>query len=275
MLKNRVITATCLAGALFLLLFTLPVLAFQGVILLIVLMGAYEWAGLSKITGTGQKWLYTFAVAMLAVGASVWLGLFTEPATEMLREVLGAAWIFWAVSLLWVISYPASSAIWGKPVFIGLMGLIILVPAALSLFYLLGLETGREIFLILVGLVCTADIGAYFAGKALGKRKLAPKVSPGKSWAGFIGGLCAGGTFAFFVGIFFNPLGDSLAGFVVVSLVVVLASVLGDLVESMVKRQVNVKDSSHLLPGHGGFMDRIDSMTAAAPAFTLLLLLLR
>ena len=119
-------------------------------------------------------------------------------------------------------------------------------------------------------LVWAADSGAYFSGRAFGKRKLAPKVSPGKSWEGVVGGLITALVLAF---VFIHFSGDALvgerniSGFVILSVATVAISVLGDLTESMFKRESGVKDSSQLIPGHGGVLDRIDSLTAAVPFF--------
>ena len=120
-------------------------------------------------------------------------------------------------------------------------------------------------------LVWAADSGAYFSGRAFGKRKLAPKVSPGKSWEGVAGGLITALVLAF---VFIHFFGDALVGernitgFVILSVATVAISVLGDLTESMFKRESGVKDSSQLIPGHGGVLDRIDSLTAAVPFFS-------
>ena len=120
-------------------------------------------------------------------------------------------------------------------------------------------------------LVWAADSGAYFSGRAFGKRKLAPKVSPGKSWEGVVGGLITALVLAF---VFIHFSGDalvgerSISGFVILSVATVAISVLGDLTESMFKRESGVKDSSQLIPGHGGVLDRIDSLTAAVPFFS-------
>ena len=116
-------------------------------------------------------------------------------------------------------------------------------------------------------MVAAADIGAYFAGRTFGRLKLAPAISPGKTWEGVLGGAA----FAAFFGVVFNLVlgGDQWLKVVIVVVPAVLVSVIGDLLESMVKRHRGVKDSSHVLPGHGGVLDRIDALLAAAPVFTL------
>jgi len=131
---------------------------------------------------------------------------------------------------------------------------------------------GAEWTLFLLFLVWAADTGAFIAGKALGRHKLAPRVSPGKTWEGAAGGLVLGGLFAWLAaGWFVQP----VVSFVAVSLVVVIFSIIGDLTESMLKRYAGLKDSGQLIPGHGGIMDRMDSITAAAPVLMLGLGLLR
>jgi phosphatidate cytidylyltransferase len=121
--------------------------------------------------------------------------------------------------------------------------------------------------LYLLVLIWTADSGAYFAGRRWGRRKLARHVSPGKSWEGVAGALVLGGGFALACGAGFGYAGPALALFTLIGLATVAVSVLGDLFESLVKRYRDVKDSGGLLPGHGGILDRIDSLTAAAPFF--------
>lgn len=130
---------------------------------------------------------------------------------------------------------------------------------------------GNWLILSVMVLVWSADIGAYFSGKAFGKRKLAPKVSPGKSWEGVYGGLAVSLGITAAVGVSRDwTVAQFIAGLLGAA-VIVFISVIGDLTESMFKRQSGVKDSSNLLPGHGGVLDRIDSLTAAIPVFAVLL----
>ena len=156
---------------------------------------------------------------------------------------------------------------------LGLMGALVLLPPWLSVVYLLSYDIGRLLLLGMVVVVAFADIGAYFAGKRFGRRKLAPAVSPGKSWEGFWGGFLLCQLTAVAASLLLPIPQLSLVGLMAIVACSSLASVLGDLVESMVKRHRGVKDSGVLLPGHGGFLDRIDGITAAAPVFALGLIL--
>jgi phosphatidate cytidylyltransferase len=132
-------------------------------------------------------------------------------------------------------------------------------------------QLGNWLILSVMVLVWAADIGAYFSGRAFGKRKLAPQVSPGKSWEGVYGGLAVSLAITLVVGINRGwGFGQLLLGLLGAALVV-MSSVIGDLTESMFKRRAGIKDSSNLLPGHGGVLDRIDSLTAAIPVFAVLL----
>ncbi|MNY33511.1 Phosphatidate cytidylyltransferase [compost metagenome] len=170
-----------------------------------------------------------------------------------------------------VLGYPASSRHWaGLPAKLSI-GLLILLPAWQGLVQIKQWPEANGLILAVMVLVWGADIGAYFTGKAFGKRKLAPQVSPGKSWEGVAGGLFASLLITTAVGLY---RGWSVSEWILVlagAALVVSISVVGDLTESMFKRQAGLKDSSNLLPGHGGVLDRIDSLTAAIPMFAALL----
>jgi phosphatidate cytidylyltransferase len=168
---------------------------------------------------------------------------------------------------LWLAVAPGSHS----PVIILLCGVPVLVPTFVALSRVQvstrGFARGPEMVLWMLLLVFAADIGAYFAGRSLGRRKLAPRVSPGKTWEGAVGGLVAVALVAL-VGTLHFP----VAGGVAFGCAVGIFSVIGDLTESMFKRAAGLKDSGTLLPGHGGILDRIDSVTAAAPLYALGLL---
>ncbi len=167
---------------------------------------------------------------------------------------------WWALALLWIAVAPASVNRGRAAV----AGLFALVPVWLALVRLHA--QGPQLMLFLLLLVVAADIGAYFAGRALGKHKLAPRVSPGKTWEGVGGGLVAAALMAAF-GVWWFSM-DTVP-FMALCILVAIASVVGDLTESMFKRHAGLKDSGTLLPGHGGVLDRVDSVTAAAPVFLI------
>lgn len=273
-MKNRIITGFAVAGSVLALLLLLPLPYVYGVIAVICSLGAYEWAKLSGLIKRPFKVCYALVQLLVILLAAQVVGLFATIKPEVFQDLLGVACLFWAIALLWVLSYPQSALIWSKRWLIGLMGFVVLVPAACALMYLVQQPSGRALVVCLIAFVALADTGAYFFGKQFGKKKLCPSVSPGKSWAGFLGGLLVVSIFSASLWPFFKPFGLSFLALWSVVIVTVLASVLGDLVESMVKRQAGIKDSGSLLPGHGGILDRIDSMTAAAPVFVLLTLLL-
>ena len=284
MLKERIITAFIMIAVLLAALFLLSSHGFAYVLLAIAAVAAWEWADLSSLSSPLERVAYAVVVvAIIAVLADAFNLLNTSFIESLslsvsypkyLREVLAAGVLWWGFALLWVLGYPGSAAIWGHKWLRAVMGLFVLVPSVIALLYVNAQDQGQAYFLYLIGIVSSADIGAYFVGRAFGKKKLAPSVSPGKSWAGFWGGAAAVAVFSLIVGLKLDVLGLSYIQLVLVTVVAALASVLGDLLESMVKRQRGIKDSSQLLPGHGGVMDRIDSLSAAAPVFVLLAVLL-
>jgi len=242
--------------------FYLPLADFRWFMGAIVVIGAWEFANLSGMKAQWQRILYA-----IAVGVTLWVSSFVAPVW-----ILSAGVVWWLLALAWVLSYPSSSNQWH---FIRwFIGFAVLVPAWVGLVVLKGLPHGNYLILYVLVLVWGADVGAFFAGRTWGKRKLAPSVSPGKSWEGVWGGLACTSIVAFFVSLYLELALKDASIWLLMSVVTVFASVLGDLAESMLKRHAGVKDSSQLLPGHGGFLDRIDSVTAAMPVFTLVWLTL-
>ncbi len=271
MLKQRIITAVILALLFLGVLFTLPTVTFAVVVAIVVAVAAWEWANMGGLTAQWQRCLYAlFVTAAIALSAQ-YTGFIAggELVLEPTRNLLLVACTWWAVALLWVQGYPASAVLWGNKVLKAVMGVLVLVPTWLAIVFLRDQPVGQWLIVLVVLVVACADIGAYFSGKRFGKRKLAAQVSPAKSWEGFWGGFACCVLLALVVGFGFG------GGWMVLAIVVPagLASVLGDLLESMVKRQRGIKDSSQLLPGHGGVLDRVDSITAAAPVFALAVLL--
>lgn len=270
-LKTRIITALILAPIAIGGIFFLPPLGFALFTGVIITLGAWEWANMSGIENQPGRVGYALVMAALLYA------LRDVPALLVLW--LAIAW--WLVCFWLVRRYPAGSERWGAIPVRALMGFIVLVPAWVGLNHLRngGFQFGDVannlvVILYIFLVVWVADIGAYFAGRAFGKAKLAPRVSPGKSWAGVWGGLAAVALLAIVASVLASAAVAETMLLVVASLVTGFVSVLGDLLESMLKRFRGIKDSSQLLPGHGGIMDRIDSLTAAIPVFALMITLL-
>jgi len=278
-LRERVITALVLVVVVSTILFLSGPLAFSGFIAAVSLVAAWEWSNLSGFQQRLSQALYIAAVALGLVASAVYIGILDssgfneQPDRERVQSFVGGACLWWCLALLWVQSYPASGNLWGARWIRAIMGLVVILPTWVAMSYLKWLPGGSGWIVLIVALVAAADVGAYFSGRRWGKKKLAPNVSPGKSWAGFFGGSAAVALLAIVVSFFFDWSFMQQLAFLVVALITSVASVLGDLLESMVKRHRGIKDSSQLLPGHGGVLDRIDSLTAAAPVFTLALIL--
>jgi phosphatidate cytidylyltransferase len=275
MLKQRVITGVILAIAAAIAIFVLPLAWFALVLTLVLVGGLWEWADLSGVTRRPLRALYVAVsltlVLLVGWGAAVW----TLPREGVIGEVLLLAGGWWLLAAVLVITYPRSTDLWSAAWRRLLMGWLTLVPAWLAFVFLRAQEHGEWLLLFTVALVAAADIGAYFTGTRFGRRKLAPNVSPGKSWEGFAGGLAASLVFVLVFWSLFWRDRFALSPFLAVAAVTVVGSVCGDLLESMLKRQRGVKDSSNLLPGHGGVLDRLDSLSAAVPIFALGLLLIQ
>jgi phosphatidate cytidylyltransferase len=263
MLKQRIITALLMLPVALGGFFLLDGGAFALFIGAVITLAAWEWAQLAGFSEQPVRLGFAGVVAVLL------LLLFNNQQLAGLLMVLAMAW--WALASALVLTFPASSRYWaGSPARL-LIGLLILLPAWQGLLLLKHWPHGNALILAVMVMVWGADIGAYFAGRAFGKRKLAPEVSPGKSWEGVYGGLLATVAIALGVGLYLHWPARVMVLAVLATVLVVAISVVGDLTESMFKRHAGVKDSSNLLSGHGGILDRIDSLTAAVPVFTVLL----
>ncbi len=253
MLKQRILTAVIAVTVLGLVLFVAPPTIAEAVIALLVIAGAWEWSGFLQARSQGPKTAYVIVLVVL-VGIAAAFG----PA--QVEIVLQVALGWWLVAFLWTFFYPTpipAALRW-------LGGVFVLVPLYLALVALY--RAGPSLLLFALLIVWAADIGAFFAGKAFGRVKLAPQISPGKTWEGVIGGLVLvllltiGGSFV---------IDADLATLIPFCLAVAAISIIGDLTVSMFKRSAGIKDSGRLFPGHGGILDRIDSVAAAAPLFVL------
>lgn len=260
------------------------VVLIPGVVAAILLL-SWQWVGLIfavVIAAAAWEWtaLAGWASRPLVRAAYIGVTLGALACGYVLPQVVGhgvmvVGVVWWALAFSAVVAYQRNWAIpthW--PGFVwALFGWLTLVPAWFSVVaaHRIG-EHGPGLVLIMMVIIWMADIGAYFAGRSFGKCKLASRVSPGKSWEGAVGGLVAALSAAIVYVVFVRS--DATASFLALALLVIVVSVFGDLTESLFKRISGNKDSGSLLPGHGGVLDRIDSLTAAAPVFALGLLLI-
>ena len=257
----RVITALVLAPLLLALVIWAPPWLMQIAVGVIVLRGAYEWARFMQLSHRAHRWLYTGLILLLMVALRLSGGI------TVTSPVLWLASAWWLVALVWVLVYPRGLPV-GQPAVwrVGTAGVLTLVPLWVAACALQDWPNdGAFRLIVCLMIVWAADIFAFVAGSALGKHKLAPRVSPGKSWEGLVGGLLGGQLIAA-MGVFLAGMTPWLFA---VALVLVPISVVGDLAESLFKRHSGVKDSGSIFPGHGGLMDRADSLAAAIPVFTL------
>ncbi len=290
MLKTRILTALVLIPLLLAALFWLPNSMIAVLFGAIIAIGAWEWGTLTGFRG-GQRIAYAASImvlGVLAVMPIVILVLGQMPVTVLLIN-FGVVLVFWLATLISLIRDRADSFLFRSVPGRALSGFFVLVPAwqaavllhaqghdlpAWSL-QVLDLHAWPALLVFLFLLVWGADTFAYFTGHRFGRHKLAPTVSPGKTIEGVIGGMLAVLLLAVLGGLYIWKLqGTQWLWWVLLCLVVGLISVLGDLVESKVKRVAGVKDSGTIVPGHGGVLDRIDALTSAAPAFAFGTLLL-
>lgn len=291
MLIKRIATALVLLPIIVWLLFVASLSYFTIGISFVILLAGWEWSRLMGLTQLPSRFIYLIILQLIMI-AILWLVPDIEfwpgaPEPQSLAQWLNIRYIpLWIMSIgviWWLICL--GSLILGKPNWLagshllwarGIAGLLILLPCWVSLISIRSIDilqsflSGSWLLLFALLQIWAADTGAYFAGKALGKHQLASRVSPKKTWEGVFGGTIL----AFVIAIFTaSPFGVdmSLFSIVMISVILVLFSIVGDLTESIYKRQQQIKDSSHLLPGHGGILDRIDSITSAIPVFSFIL----
>jgi len=252
-MQQRLTTAIIALAVLGGLLFFAPPVLVQVVLGLLLLAGAWEWSGFLGQNSTVVRALYVLLIGVLIAAMATWLAPYTE-------QLLVASLVWWVIALFWTFFFPTPIPLpvrW-------LVGTLVLVPlyAAMLLLY----AAGPSVLLFALLIVWVADSGAFVAGKTLGRVKLAPQISPGKTWEGVIGGLVA---VVLLVVLRSFKIETNFAVLVPFCLGVAALSIVGDLTVSMFKRTSGVKDSGTLFPGHGGVLDRIDSVAAAAPLFAL------
>ncbi|MFM2658195.1 phosphatidate cytidylyltransferase [Vibrio owensii] len=276
-MKQRIITALILAPLVILGIFKLPLIGFIIALTAITLLGFWEW---TQFTESNSR-IAALVPAVVVTGLSF---LFISPDSASLNQLatphytvlaLGFAW--WIIASGMAITYPKTTNLWqNSKALRHVFGFLTLIPFLWSVIILRASDIsvdpyhGAKLVLYVCFLVWAADSGAYFAGKSMGKRKMAPHVSPNKTIEGLIGGIIAALIVGWLFAGWFDIQFTSPIHMVIITLITVVISVLGDLVESMFKRVSGIKDSSNIIPGHGGILDRIDSLTAAFPVFALL-----
>lgn len=280
-LKQRIITAVILLLCLIAATTLFSPFLFALFIAAVVLVASWEWGALIGLIDSKSRKAYLATMALMLVGAMLLLGL--EPGTDRIDlfralMVLCLGLIWWSIACLMLFGYPGNAEQWNEKSKIGLMGLLALVPTWVGIVVLKYLLPSGYLVLGLVIMVAAVDVGAYFAGRAFGSRPLAPSLSPKKTWEGVWGGLatcCAVGVlFVWGMHSYLIELNTwQIVVLLLSSLVITVFAVVGDLVESMLKRNSNLKDSGHILPGHGGILDRVDAILAVTPASVIILLL--
>jgi len=274
MLRTRILTALVLIPSTLAALFWLSPRGWGAVTLVVIAIAAVEWANLSGCSRTGAAFFVgvTFASGFALLFAPGAFGAEAGWPDPVVLLACGAATLFWLLAApAWLASArPPSSRL-----ALGLAGWLVLLATWIAVVQLQA--RSPWLLLAMMAVVWIADTAAYFAGRAFGRHKLAPAISPGKTWEGVAGALAATGLYALLL-LYFAPQSGygkapslaASAGWVVLVMALTAISIVGDLFESLLKRQRGVKDSGRLLPGHGGVLDRIDALLAAMPAGALI-----
>jgi len=279
LLKQRIITALILAPLVIAGIFLLPFSAFVIALAAITMIGFWEWTQFVDAKSRMAAMVVpaiTLGLSLVAIPSDV-TALSALAESHHIMLLVGGIW--WIIASTLAITYPSSAKLWVKaPSLKYLFGLLTLIPFFWGILMLRAVNYvenpyhGAKLVLLVCFLVWSADSGAYFSGKRFGKHKMAPAVSPNKTIEGLIGGAALALLVTWGGAALMDIPFTSLGGLFVIAIITVIASVLGDLVESMFKRASGIKDSGNILPGHGGILDRIDSLTAALPVFALLYL---
>ena len=261
MLKVRILTACVMGTGLLVCLFLLPAHGSILVFAVTFTLAAWEWSAFGSLSSRTARLAYTAAMAVLLALSWRW-----SASTAHLLQLLVGGCLWWVAAFVWLAVAPGRQ----QRALTLVCGVAVLVPAFVALARIevaaRGFARGPEMVLWMLLLVFAADIGAFFAGRSFGRHKMAPRVSPGKTWEGAVGGLAA---VVLVAAIGILHFGFPLAAGVAFACAIGFYSIIGDLTESMFKRAAGLKDSGSILPGHGGVLDRIDSVTAAAPLYAL------
>lgn len=263
MFSKRLLTSAIAAPAIILFVLYAPQLIFQYGVALLLLISAWEWARLIGLVDIFMRVCYLMVI----------VALFVFIPKNMIMHSLFFTLVCWLFIMPAVIFYPRYTGLWSNKCILSMLGVAVFVPFGLSLVWLQGQITEINLAMYLLLLVWAADTGAYISGKLWGKRKLAPMLSPGKTITGVCGGIISGLLVSVIYGVFMNFNGKVWLVWLLLALFTVLVSIVGDLLISVLKRQAGVKDSGKMLPGHGGVLDRVDSLLAGAPIFTFMVII--
>lgn len=271
MLRRRVLTALILIPCVLWLVWLAPPMVLPAAFAGIAMLAAWEWTLMMNLTGRSARLTYTLVILGIVLGGWLWLRTGGSALPVLAVGALG-----WLVAMACLVAFVRNPAKRVLPLLVsGLIGVVVLVAFWFAIVAIHdGGAFGPYWVTMLLLLVWGSDTGGYFAGRAWGRRKLAPRISPGKTWEGAIGsivlGVIGGGVY-YVCGrlLDFAPVGVSPLVFLGLALVTIIVAIVGDLFESMLKRRRGIKDSGGLLPGHGGVLDRIDGLLAAAPILAL------
>ena len=282
MLKQRIITAIILALIFITATVFLSSFSYSLFVTIVVLAASWEWCAFIGLAKQVAKVSYLATLGSMIIALYFFLGIVPESLvinSYRAGIILGLGILFWVLTFFMLKGYPSNSDRWNNKSKIALMGLMALIPTWVGVVQIKYLNPQGFLLLGMVVMVAAADIGAYFVGKRIGKNRLAPSLSPNKTWEGVMGGFAA----CLLVGILLIWLLHSylitlsngqILILVLLSLVVMLFDVIGDLLESMLKRNRDLKDSGKILPGHGGILDRVDGLLAVTPIFVLTFLII-
>ncbi|GIT22588.1 MAG: phosphatidate cytidylyltransferase [Pseudomonadota bacterium] len=282
MLKQRIITAIILALIFITATVFLSSFSYSLFVTIVVLAASWEWCAFIGLAKQVAKVSYLATLGSMIIALYFFLGIVPESLvinSYRAGIILGLGILFWVLTFFMLKGYPSNSDRWNNKSKIALMGLMALIPTWVGIVQIKYLNPQGFLLLGMVVMVAAADIGAYFVGKRIGKNRLAPSLSPNKTWEGVLGGFAA----CLLVGILLIWLLHSylitlsnvqILILVLLSLVVTLFDVIGDLLESMLKRNRDLKDSGKILPGHGGILDRVDGLLAVTPIFVLTFLII-
>jgi phosphatidate cytidylyltransferase len=270
MLKQRIFTAIILVALLIGMLFSLSSFFFSLAIVPVVVLAGWEWTHLMKMSSKAQRLKFVAILILLLIISGIGIGMGDSVRQHLAYGILLIASALWIVIFCLIFIYPSGTRFWSKTTYLSALGLLILLFTWIAIVYIQFLPSGNNLLLAAFAIIALSDVGGFIFGKLLGRHKLAPMISPGKTWEGFLGALIL--ELLLVVGLnSFGLFQLSVWELSALVLIVALASVGGDLFESMVKRNIGVKDSGGLLPGHGGVLDRIDGMMSALPIYAVLL----